>query len=96
MTSLKKVYRAETRFLQASHTHEDIDQYFSAIATHLESCKELHTPQAFVKCLNQFGRNRPGVRPHETETVAFEVGQTRDCWRALLSRRFLLRMLFHA
>lgn len=78
MTALKKIYRIEMRFLQTAHTHEDVDQYFSAVATHIESCPELHLPRDFVDCLNQFGRDHPGVRPHESETIAFEVGQTRD------------------
>ncbi|CAK9094797.1 unnamed protein product [Durusdinium trenchii] len=59
MTALKKIYRIEMRFLQTAHTHEDVDQYFSAVATHIESCPELHLPRDFVDCLNQFGRQDP-------------------------------------
>lgn len=78
ITSLKKVYRTEMRYLQTAHTHEDVDQYFSAIATHIQASPELHTPADFVWSLTNFGRDHPDVRPYEPNTIVYEVGGTRD------------------
>ena len=81
MVSQHRLARAEMRFLETGHSHEDVDQYFSAVAAFLESHSEIHTATAFKDCLDKF--HRGDIRPHEPSKEVFVVTSTRD-WKSYL------------
>ncbi|CAE7783080.1 unnamed protein product [Symbiodinium sp. CCMP2592] len=57
----KKVGRAEARFLQSGHSHEDVDGLFGHVAAMLEENNELHLPCDFRHKLQAF-LDQPQVR----------------------------------
>ena len=78
LTGSHRAARIEVRFLMKGHSHEDLDQWFSSIASLIESHKELHSPAAFLTMLNRY-LQRPETRPHEkADKAAFMVHQVRD------------------
>ena len=79
MVGTHRVRRLELRFLASGHSHEDIDQHFSAIGTWLESCPELATPADFIGALQEF-HAQPGVRPYEPVKVCKLIGCSR-AWK---------------
>ena len=74
-----KIHRLEFRYLVSGHSHEDIDQHFSAIGSYLEAQTELDTPSDFIQALEAF-HSQPGVRPFEPLKVSRLVGSTR-AWK---------------
>ncbi|CAJ1449087.1 unnamed protein product [Effrenium voratum] len=74
-----RLRRAELRCLQSGHSHEDVDQVFSYLASFLEAHKELHTPADFKQLLETWLSN-PEVRPNEPRRVVHLVGAVRN-WR---------------
>ena len=52
----KRLGRAELRFLQSGHSHEDVDGFFSHVASSLEQENELHLPSDFAEKLRRFLR----------------------------------------
>ena len=77
LTALHRVKRCDIQNLMTGHSHEDVDQWFATITAVLEAHPELHVPQDFVHCLNQYLRD-PSSRPHEPERQASMVESTRD------------------
>ena len=78
LTGAHRAARVEVRCLMKGHSHEDLDQFFSSIATLIESHRELHSPDQFVQMLNRY-LQQPEVRPHEgADKAAFMVHQVRD------------------
>ena len=72
-----KIKRAECRFLMSGHSHEDLDQWFSTIASLIEASAELHTPQEFISLLASH-LAKGTTRPHEPDKAAFMVHSVRD------------------
>ena len=54
LVAAKKVGRAEARFLQSGHSHEDVDGFFGHVAAMLEENNELHLPCDFCRKLQAF------------------------------------------
>ena len=77
LTATHRVKRAELRNLVTGHSHEDVDQFFSVVSSHLEQSKLLETPQDFVQALQALLRNQ-AVRPNEPERKVIKVDQVRD------------------
>lgn len=77
LVGLHRVRRLEMRFLVSGHSHEDIDQVFSQISNLLEQHAELHTPSAFVQCLERWLSDQ-SVRPNERYRSVRMVDQVRD------------------
>ena len=77
LVGTRRLRRYEQRFLITGHSHEDIDQYFSAVSSLIESNSELHDPQAFVRILETWLRD-PSVRPNEGRREVIKVDQVRD------------------
>ena len=48
LVGARRLGRAELRFLESGHSHEDIDAFFAIVASALESENELHLPASFV------------------------------------------------
>ena len=76
ITALHRVRRVEMRYLITGHSHEDIDQFFSEVATSIESV-ELHTPAKFVEHLEKWLSDGK-VRRHETLREVIKVDAVRD------------------
>ncbi|CAL1153220.1 unnamed protein product [Cladocopium goreaui] len=64
LVGLHKVKRMELRCLASGHSHEDVDQYFSAIGSEIERHQELATPDCFVQMLQAFHDREGGIRVH--------------------------------
>lgn len=62
--SSHRLRRGELKCLMTGHSHEDVDQYFSILSNHIQTYKELHTPNHFKRCLEEF-HNDGTVRPNE-------------------------------
>ena len=77
LTGLHRVKRMEMRFLMTGHSHDDVDQYFSAVSNHLEQNSEVHTPQEFISVLDRWMSNR-SIRPNEPKRFVYKVDQCRD------------------
>lgn len=77
LVGTRRLRRYEQRFLITGHSHEDIDQYFSAVSSLIESNSELHDPRAFVRILETWLRD-PSVRPNEGRREVIKVDQVRD------------------
>ena len=78
LVGLHKVKRMELRCLASGHSHEDVDQYFSAIGSEIERHQELATPDCFVQLLQAFHDREGGIRVHEPLRICQLVGATRD------------------
>ena len=57
-----RIGRAEVRFLQSGHSHEDIDGFFANVTASLNSATELHLPENFADHLRRFLR-QPQASP---------------------------------
>ena len=77
MVGLHRVHRMELRFLSTGHSHEDVDQYFSAMSNMLERHCELHRPCDFIEALEGW-LSDPSVRPHEPLRSSKLVGRVRN------------------
>ena len=49
LTGLHRVRRLELRFLSLGHSHEDVDQWFSTLASLIEANRELHASRTNPK-----------------------------------------------
>ena len=72
-----RLRRAELRFLQTGHSHEDVDAFFGQLTSFLEGQRELHTPVDMIHALQRF-LDRPECRPQDPLKKAFKVDQVRD------------------
>ena len=50
----RRLARAETRFLQSGHSHEDVDSWFALLAGFIEQHQDVPTPEAFHSVLEKF------------------------------------------
>lgn len=82
-----RIHDGTASCLLAGHSHEDVDAFFSCLTAHLEANPELHTPEDFRQCIDDYIR-RPDVRPHELEKEAVIVEAVRD-WTLDRLRCFL-------
>ena len=78
--SLHRCRSIQIQNLQTGHSHEDIDQWFSVIASVVERHSELHCPRHFVHALNEHFRGDQSSRSHESEREAFLVDSVRE-WK---------------
>ena len=62
--------------LQAGHSHEDIDQLFSGLASHIAGEQELHTPADIVASIQKW-LDLPSTRPLEKVKKVYKVDQNR-------------------
>ena len=79
MVGASKLRRCELRCLSTGHSHEDVDQYFSCVSNHIQSKKEIPSPQRFVETLEEFMENRQ-IRPYEPHREVNLVTSVRD-WK---------------
>ena len=77
LVGLHTVSRLELRFLATGHSHEDVDQFFSMVASMLERSPELHPPQQFVTTLEGWLQDK-SVREHDPLRSVMKVDQVRD------------------
>lgn len=77
LTATRKIRRAELRTLESGHSHEDLDQTFSILASHLNSVSELWTPRDYVRSISAWLQS-PHVRPHEPRKFVHLVNQVRS------------------
>lgn len=77
LCGLHRVHRMELRFLQKGHSHEDVDQFFSSLASMLEGHPELWTPNDFKLAMEGWLADRR-VRQAEPERGVHKVDCVRD------------------
>lgn len=88
MVSTRKLLRAEFRSLESGHSHEDLDQAFSSLASHIHSDPDLYNPQQFLSCIKRW-LNTPSVRPLEPVHVVEKLDMVRS-WNLGLGPSFRL------
>lgn len=74
--SQRRLYSVSLSTLMSGHSHEDIDQCFSSLATWIASQPELHTTDAFCATIQEW-LNQPSTRPHESFRQCYRVDQVR-------------------
>lgn len=79
----KRIRCGSLMFLESGHSHEDWDQWFSQLTSHLTTQRTLETPAAYVRDINAWV-NRPESRPHEPDKFCIKVDQTR-AWKLHLN-----------
>ena len=77
MVASGRLKRAEMRFLQSGHSHEDIDAWFGNLSSWIQSHKEIHTPLDFLSVLRNY-MERPSTRPTEPLKLAHKIDMVRD------------------
>ena len=76
LVSTRRLRSAALQFLQSGHSHEDVDQLFSGLATWISGEAELHTPQEYVESLQRW-LNQPQLRQDERFKRVYKVDQNR-------------------
>lgn len=76
--------------LRAGHSHEDWDQWFSTLTTHLATTDSLHVPDDFVQSI-QGWMDAGHTRPFEERKFCVKVDQTR-AWMLVLGSTFLVKI----
>ena len=71
-------------FLESGHSHEDIDQFFSALSNLIERRRELHTPEQFALAIDGFMQDQT-CRPYEESRIVQKVDAVRD-WNLVLRK----------
>ena len=89
-TALRKVSGVSLGFLTSGHSHEDVDGLFSLMGAHIAAHKELHTPDAFQACLQEF-LDKTTTRPFEAYKKVVIMNEFHD-W--CLGLRYYLRTPF--
>ncbi len=74
--SQRRLHSASLSTLMSGHSHEDIDQCFSSLATWIASKPELHTTDAFCNSIQDW-LNQASTRPHESFKQCYRVDQVR-------------------
>lgn len=79
MCGLHRCHHIELNFLTSGHSHEDVDQFFSAVTNYLQKDEnqELHTPDAFVCSLQRWLDDRQ-IRPYERDRYVRKVDSVRN------------------
>ena len=72
----RRIRTGELNCLQSGHSHEDIDQTFSGLASFIQSCPSLHVPDDYLHALKRWVSTE-GFRPHEPFKDVFKVDQNR-------------------
>lgn len=83
---MRRLKGASLGTLQSGHSHEDIDQMFSSLATHIRNESELHCPSDFVQSIQSW-LDQPQTRPSEKFKRCFKLDQVR-AWKAQLHQLF--------
>ena len=63
--SQRRLHSASLSTFLSGHSHEDIDQCFSSLATWISGQPELHTTDSFCVTIQEW-LNQPSTRPHES------------------------------
>ena len=77
LVATHRVKKIQMDFLMSGHSHEDIDQFFSAVANLIESHQEVHCPSDFVRLLEGW-LSDTSIRKHEPLRSVLKVDQVRD------------------
>ena len=77
----KIVRQCDFVFLRTGHTHDGLDQWLGRICRWIWHREHLHTPMAFVSCLNEFVQATS--YPHEPWGYCYNVDLARD-WTSWL------------
>ncbi len=77
-----KIKRGELRTLESGHSHEDLDQTFSILSSHLAGVEELHTPEQYRRSIQEW-LDSPRVRTTEPRKLVHLVNQVRS-WNLAL------------
>lgn len=81
LVGTRRLKSAHLQFLSAGHTHEDIDQLWGQLASHLAKTGVLQTPDDFVVEIQKWlGQVK---RPHEARRFVSKVDKCRD-WKSFL------------
>ena len=76
LVAVRRLKGASLGTLQSGHSHEDIDQMFSSLATHIRNESELHCPSDFVQSIQSW-LDPPQTRPSEKFKRCFKLDQVR-------------------
>ena len=76
LVAVRRLKGASLGTLQSGHSHEDIDQMFSSLATHIRNESELHCPSDFVQSIQSW-LDQPQTRPSEKFKRCFKLDQVR-------------------
>ncbi|CAK9104022.1 Modification methylase ScrFIA [Durusdinium trenchii] len=78
LSGLHRVHSITLNFLTTGHSHEDVDQFFSAVTNYLQKDEnqELHTPDAFIASLQRW-LDDPQIRPYERHRFVRKVDAVR-------------------
>ena len=74
--AVRRLKGVSLQTLQLGHSHEDIDQMFSSLATHIRNESELHCPSDFVQSIQSW-LDQPQTRPSEKFKRCFKLDQVR-------------------
>lgn len=77
LTSRRAIRCARMHHCMTGHSHEDIDAFFSLLASFLATKHELHCPQQFMAALDEYLSN-DSVRPLEKQRSVLKVEAVRD------------------
>ena len=77
LTACQRIYSSALYTLESGHSHEDIDQYFSSLATAVGAMTELATPSDYILALQQW-MDTCGLRPRERMKQVKLVDRVRD------------------
>ena len=72
-----KIKRAELRTLESGHSHEDLDQVFSVLSSHLATVPEMWTPTDYQRSIQRW-LETPSVRPTEPRKFVHLINQVRS------------------
>ena len=95
LTASRQLFRAELRCLQSGHSHEDVDQFFSQLCSHLTSESELHTALDYQVSLKRW-LEQPEVRPHEPRKYVVFHDQVRSWKLVWFDSAYFLFFLVHS
>ena len=77
MVLTRKLLRAEFRSLESGHSHEDLDQAFSSLASHIHADPDLYNPLQFCSSIQRWLQT-PSVRPLEPIHVVEKLDMVRS------------------
>ena len=89
LVATRRLQSCSLSTLQSGHSHEDIDQCFSSLASHIASEAELHSPDEFLVSIQKW-LNQATTRPTEAVRLAFRVDQNRAWIFGFIWFKFLI------
>ena len=79
LTSSQRILQGSLETLQSGHSHEDLDQWFSAMSGFITNQDEVHTTEQYCMKLREW-MNSGNNRPHEAIKEVVQVDQVRS-WK---------------